>query len=338
MTAVPTYGVDTVSSASQEETPAPAAPAPAPAAPAPAAPATPAPAAPAAPKASVAAPVGGRAQAIAGQAYVVVSGDVFWRIAKQHGLTIDALAKLNPQITDINRIYPGDKLTVKADSAAVATTPAATAPAATTPAAAKKLYHGFGEIANYRVRNGNNDNLNITTASVIFDENGKIIDLTWDVMEIMPSLFPGWLDTTLDQAAKNAFVAGIDGVWETKREEGYDYDMTHLKANGVADNLTKKEWFEQLDYFEAFFRGKTAAEVKTWFDKYTDANGRPYKFAYPEKLTDADKAATASFTAEEKAMLVDVTTSATMSLQDPHSHFISALLEAWEAREEIILK
>jgi hypothetical protein len=52
-------------------------------------------------------------------------------------------------------------------------------------------------------------------------------------------------------------------------------------------------------------------------------------------MTDADKAATANFTAAEKQMLVDVTTSATMSLQDDHAHFMSALKEAYANRAEI---
>ena len=200
---------------------------------------------------------------------------------------------------------------------------------------ATKLFHGFGEAVNYRVRGDKKDNLNITTASAIFDKDGKIVNLTWDVMEITYDLFPGWLSATADQATKDAFVKSIDDVWETKVEEGYAYDMTHKISKGVADNLTKKEWFEQLDYFETFFKGKTVAEVENWMKKYTDAAGRPYKMAYPDKLTDADKAVTAKFTDKEKSMLVDVTTSATMSLQDGHSHFITALREAYEAREEV---
>ena len=218
-------------------------------------------------------------------------------------------------------IKVGEKINVKATSI--------------TAISAKKLYHGFGMSANYRIRGEQKDNLNFTTASVVFDQDGKIVDLTWDVMEVTFALFPGWVDPNADQVTKDAFVDSIDDVWQTKREEGYDYDMTHLKSKGVADNLTKKEWFEQLDYFELFFKGKTVSEVDAWFKKYTDANGRPYKMAYPDKLTDADKAITVKFTPEEKAMLVDVTSSATMSLEDPHSHFVTALKEAYTAREEI---
>ena len=50
-----------------------------------------------------------------GSYYTVVSGDVFWKIAAKYGMTVDQLAKLNPQIKNINLIYPGQKIIVKAD-------------------------------------------------------------------------------------------------------------------------------------------------------------------------------------------------------------------------------
>lgn len=261
-----------------------------------------------------------------GEVYTVVSGDAFWKIAQKYNLTIDQLAKLNPQIKNISMIHVGDKINVT-------TMPTVPAVPGTSPVVGKKLYHGFGEAANYRVR-GESGTLNIATASVIFDEGGKIVDLTWDVMEISKTLFPGWHDATQDQATIDLFVNSI-GQWETKRERGLDYDMTHLKSKGAADNASKKEWFEQLDYYEEFFKGMTVAEVSAWIEKYTDVNTKPYKMAYPEMLTEADKAATAALTAEEIAMLADVTTSATMAIEDGHSHLFSALLEAYEAREEI---
>lgn len=256
------------------------------------------------------------------QVYTVVKGDMLWKIAKKFNITLDQLLALNPQIKNKNLIFVGQKIIVGHKAEPVVTTP--TTPVAT----AKKLYHGFGEVSNYRVRGAQKDNLNITTASVIFDQDGKIVDLTWDVMEIKYTLFPGWLDPAADQATKDAFVASVEENYETKREELDNYGMKKSAVSG-------KEWWEQLNYFESYFKGKTVAEVEAWFNKYTDANGRPYKMAYPEKLTDADKAVIATFSAQEKEMLVDVTTSATMSLEDPHSLFISALKEAYEAREEI---
>lgn len=218
------------------------------------------------------------------------------------------------------------------------TTPAVTAPAPVAPTVVtvevqKKLWHGIGMVPNYRFRTGTNDNLNITTASVIFDEAGRIVELQWDVLEVTPSMFQ-WLPTTLtatEKVAKNAAIL----AWETKVEEGYAYNMRRLTADGKPTNNTGKEFFEQLDFYEEFFKGMTVTEVAMWFNKYTDVNGRPYKLAYPAKMTDADKAVVETFTQAEKDMLVDVTTSATMSLQDDHSYFIKALLKTWAGRVEI---
>lgn len=253
------------------------------------------------------------------QVYTVVKGDMLWKIAKKFNLTLDQLLALNPQIKNKNLIFAGQQIIVGQKAASVAETPAQ----------AKKLYHGFGEVANYRIRGEKKDNLNITTASVIFDQDGKIVSLTWDVMELTYTLFPGWVDPNADKAVKDEFKASIDNKWETKREELDEYGMKKSAVSG-------KEWWEQLNYFESFFKGMTVAEVEAWVNKYTDpVNRRPYKLAYPEKLTDADKAAIANFTDKEKEMLVDVTTSATMSLQDDHSFFMTALKEAYEARKEV---
>lgn len=45
--------------------------------------------------------------------YVVRSGDTFGTIATKHGLTTPQLARLNPQVADLDRIFPGQKLHVK---------------------------------------------------------------------------------------------------------------------------------------------------------------------------------------------------------------------------------
>ncbi|TWH56873.1 LysM domain-containing protein [Desulfitobacterium sp. LBE] len=293
----------------------------------PAAPATPAKPAATAP---AAAPSVDTSKIAAGTYYTVVSGDFFWQIAAKHGLTIDALAKLNPQIKNVNLIFPGQKILVKAEEVAATSTSTSTSTVAVAPAA-KKLYQGIGMVANYRdntARQKDHDNLNITTVAALFDDAGKIVKLQFDVVEILPDMFPGWMDP---EAADKSFYkdAQANGFnWETKKEEGDAYGM---KASAVSG----KEWWEQMNFYEEYFKGKTVAEVQDWFAKYCDANGRPYKMAYPEKLTDADKAKVATFTEAEKKMLVDVTTGATMSLQDPHSRFIDALVKAYEVRKEV---
>ncbi|KAA3657925.1 MAG: LysM peptidoglycan-binding domain-containing protein [Chloroflexi bacterium] len=45
-----------------------------------------------------------------GNFYIVQAGDWMWKIAKAHGTTLAVLDSLNPQIADLNLIYPGDKI------------------------------------------------------------------------------------------------------------------------------------------------------------------------------------------------------------------------------------
>lgn len=47
-----------------------------------------------------------------GQIYIVQRGDTMKKIASRLGITLDALVKANPQVTDINLIYVGQKLNV----------------------------------------------------------------------------------------------------------------------------------------------------------------------------------------------------------------------------------
>lgn len=45
--------------------------------------------------------------------YTVKKGDTLTKIAKNYGTTVDALMALNPQITDKNKIYVGQRIRVK---------------------------------------------------------------------------------------------------------------------------------------------------------------------------------------------------------------------------------
>ena len=53
-------------------------------------------------------------------AVAVQRGDTTWKVATANGLTLDAIAKLNPHIADLARIHPGDELAVSCDPAGVA--------------------------------------------------------------------------------------------------------------------------------------------------------------------------------------------------------------------------
>lgn len=49
---------------------------------------------------------------LAASTYSVVLGDTIWKIAVKTTTGIDDLIKANPQITNINLIYPGQKINI----------------------------------------------------------------------------------------------------------------------------------------------------------------------------------------------------------------------------------
>jgi len=113
-------------------------------------------------------------------------------------------------------------------------------------------------------------------------------------------------------------------TWTTKRARGEEYKMT----TGT--------WTSQMNKFESIFVGKTAAEVEEWFNKYTSpVNGRPLK----DGSTNADeKTKYDALTKEEKAMLADVTTAATMSLKDAHGDILGTIKASFTNKFAITLK
>ncbi len=187
--------------------------------------------------------------------------------------------------------------------------------------------------------------INQIFANTLFDKDGKIVALKVDQLEIatpnydgdgMPH-FSGWPgqggynydenhDGTVDGLTEDTeenFFAEIAG-WMTKRERGDAYRM----GSGT--------WTQQMDKFEEVFIGMTVEEVEEWFDKYTsDLNGRPLKDGSDKE---EDKAKYDALTDEEKAMLADVTTSATMSLNDSHGNIIEAIRKSYENRVVIDLQ
>lgn len=275
--------------------------------------------------------------------YTVKKGDDYTKIAKKYGLTVEQLKKLNPQLKSVTTLAVGQVVIVKL----AATKPAATTkPAAkptTTPAKpvtpaktetpktdasiivpAKKLFLGTASVNNFRAR-GTNYSFCITDANIIFDEDGKIVKAFVDVTEVSQAKnFTNWPGAT-PEITTDTVIAQING-WQSKRELGDAYGMAKAA-------ITKKEWYQQMDFYQEFFVGKTVAELRDWFNKNTNAIGKPIN---PATATDAaELTKVAALTEPEKKVLVDVVSGATMSLSDSHAMIIEALEKAYKNRVEI---
>ena len=210
---------------------------------------------------------------------------------------------------------------------------------------AAEAYQGFGLSNTVRMGPGSDDtgtpvySINQVFANVVFDGDGKILAIYVDQLEYatpnydgasMPH-FSGWPgqggynndsnhDAVVDGTTPDTeeqFTEEVAG-WVTKRDRGEDYVM----GTGT--------WHEQMDAFQRLFIGMTVDEVEEWFAKYcSDANGRPLR---ESSSGEGDAEKYAALTDEEKAMLADVTSSATMSLNDSHGDILSAIRKAWENR------
>ena len=210
---------------------------------------------------------------------------------------------------------------------------------------AAEAYQGFGLSNTVRMGPGSDDtgtpvySINQVFANVVFDGEGKILSIYVDQLEYatpnydgasMPH-FSGWPgqggynndsnhDAVVDGTTPDTeeqFTEEVAG-WITKRDRGDDYVM----GTGT--------WHEQMDAFQRLFVGMTVDEVEEWFAKYcSDANGRPLK---ESSSGEGDAEKYAALADDEKAMLADVTSSATMSLNDSHGDILSAIRKAYENR------
>ena len=208
---------------------------------------------------------------------------------------------------------------------------------------AAEAYQGFGLSNTVRMGPGSDDtgtpvySINQVFANVVFDGDGKILAIYVDQLEYatpnydgasMPH-FSGWPgqggynndsnhDAVVDGTTPDTeeqFTEEVAG-WITKRDRGDDYVM----GTGT--------WHEQMDAFQRLFVGMTVDEVEEWFAKYcSDANGRPLK---ESSSGEGDAEKYAALTDDEKAMLADITSSATMSLNDSHGDILSAIRASFD--------
>ena len=208
---------------------------------------------------------------------------------------------------------------------------------------AAEAYQGVGLSNTVRMGPGSDDtgtpvySINQVFANTLFDSEGRITAIYVDQLEYatpnydgaeMPH-FSGWPgqggynndsnhDAVVDGTTPDTeeqFTEEVAG-WATKRDRGETYVM----GTGT--------WSEQMDAFQQLFVGKTVDEVEEWFAKYcSDANGRPLK---ESSSGEGDAEKYAALTDEEKAMLADITSSATMSLNDSHGDILSAIRASFE--------
>jgi hypothetical protein len=217
--------------------------------------------------------------------------------------------------------------------------------------ASTKLYQGLGKSSNFRVGPGKDSkgvdvySINYVTASGVFDEEGRIVNLRVDALEVstpnydgasMPH-FSGWPNTqgynvTDHESGEVVSISSntVENIskevdeWKTKRERGAAYGMN-----------PRNEWDKQMDFYENYFRGKTVAEIEEWFAKYTsDVNGRPLK---ARSRNEQDKIKYEKLSEKEKADLVDIVAGATMSLKDNHGDILGAIKDAYNNRVEFII-
>ncbi|MBQ8313649.1 MAG: FMN-binding protein [Clostridia bacterium] len=186
---------------------------------------------------------------------------------------------------------------------------------------------GIGMVATGRIGPGTDESgaqvysFNVVFAHGAFDESGKVLSLNVDQLEVatpnydsasMPhfSGFPGQGDVTDD-----AFLEEV-ATWTSKRQRGDDY------------KLTTGTWEQQMNVYQQLFTGKTVDEIEAWYAKFcSDETGRPLK---EDTDSEADQTKYTALSDEEKAQLTDITSSATMSLRDPHGDILTAIRRAWE--------
>lgn len=209
--------------------------------------------------------------------------------------------------------------------------------------AAGGITHGLGFYSTGRLGPGQDDqgvgvySFNEVVAYGLFDDEGRILDLEIDQLEV-PTVnhggvgltgFPGQSynidedgDDKVDgqkEQDEDSFLEEV-AAWTTKRERGSAYKMN----SGT--------WNDEMDIYEKTFTGMTVDEVKEWYAAYcSDVNGRPL---HGTSENEEDIKKYDALSDEEKAAL-DSISGATMSLNDSHGNIIAAIEAAYNNRRPV---
>lgn len=215
-------------------------------------------------------------------------------------------------------------------------------------AAADVASLGLGVVVTPRLGPGKDDqevpvySFNIVAAGAIFGADDAVIAAREDIMEVITpnhdsdhdSMFTGWPGQSY-----NADEDG-DGAVEGVLEQTEDSFIAQVNAFGTKrdlDTLYKLNsgtWAQEMDIFEAFYVGKTAEELRAFFEaQCSDANGRVIR----EDTTNEDDLAKWNALTDDQKAAVDALSGATMSISDAHGDLLGAVEAAWaNARPSVI--
>lgn len=171
---------------------------------------------------------------------------------------------------------------------------------------------------------------NVTAAGVLYDADGRIVDATVDILEIITpnhdgkddNYLAGWPGQTYNNDSDGD--GTVDGEL-TETEDDWVARISQFRSKrtlGDAYKMNSGTWSQEMDAYEDWFVGQTADELKGNFAAlFSDVNGRPLN-GKSDKEQDVAKAGQLS---DEQKAQIDALSVATMSLQDGHGDIVGAV-------------
>ena len=204
---------------------------------------------------------------------------------------------------------------------------------------ASNLKHGIAVVSTPRLGPGKDDkevpvySLNEVVAYAVVDNDGKLVDLEVDILEIITpnhdspedNRFAGWPGNSYNYDENSD--GTVDGELVESDEEWVNRltAYTTKREQGSAYKMNSGTWEQEMDIYEEFFKGMSANEIKEAFTTlFSDVNGRPLN---GKSENEKDVAKLAGLTDDQKAQ-IDALAGATMSISDAHGDMIGALVES----------
>ena len=208
---------------------------------------------------------------------------------------------------------------------------------------------GLGVVVTPRLGPGKDDqempvySFNVVAAGSCFDGDGRIVASRGDILEIITPNHDGAEDNALAGWPGQSWNEDADGdgvvegtVTETEKSFVERVQAFRTKRDlGTLYKMNSGTWTQEMDVFEVFFTGRTAAELRAFFERQcSDANGRVIRAT---ATSEADRAKWNALTPEEQAA-VDALSGATMSLSDAHGDILGAVEASWTAARPSVIR